>query len=436
MEDLVPSRPVGLVRISDDRTGDALGVARQEEDVRTLAQLLRWPDPIEVIVENDTSAFARRKIRTPGGRQQLRTVRPGFRHVLDMLENGEADALIAYDLDRAARDPRDLEDLIDVVEHTEPRVAVRSVTGSLRLDNDADVTMARVMVAIANKASRDASRRIKRKMDEIAAAGRPGGGGRPFGYEADHVTIRQSEADVIRDAAARVLTGETVLSVCEDLNRRKIRPVRAEQWSPGTLHQLLRSGRIAGLRTHRGEIVGPATWPGIITTTQRDALLAKLAQGTVRLKVPNLRYWCGRLLWCGRCGAPMVGICYQYGNRRTHNYWCSTQRRERGCGHTFVSGPHVETVVASWSLEALARPDALRLVAAGSPAPAIPRAARRVVRSQAPATAWERLQPVEKRELVRALLVGRGFTGWAVAPADKTSPPRFDPSRLSLATQP
>jgi hypothetical protein len=52
--------------------------------------------------------------------------------------------LVALDLDRLARDPRDLEDLMDVVEASSPRIPVQSVTGPLRLDNNADVAMARV----------------------------------------------------------------------------------------------------------------------------------------------------------------------------------------------------------------------------------------------------------------------------------------------------
>jgi site-specific DNA recombinase len=35
-----------------------------------------------------------------------------------MLADGRADALMAYDLDRAFRDPRDLEDMIDMVAST------------------------------------------------------------------------------------------------------------------------------------------------------------------------------------------------------------------------------------------------------------------------------------------------------------------------------
>jgi DNA invertase Pin-like site-specific DNA recombinase len=153
------------VRISDDRAGDAAGVGRQEADCRALAERRGWT-VADVYTENDTSAFKRRKVRLPDGSTALRVDRPAFRKLLADLSSGAVGALVAYDLDRIARDPRDLEDLIDVVEtHKIPTAAV---TGSLDLSNDSGVTMARIAVAIANKSSRDTSRRVARKHLELA----------------------------------------------------------------------------------------------------------------------------------------------------------------------------------------------------------------------------------------------------------------------------
>ncbi|MDQ3480180.1 MAG: recombinase family protein, partial [Actinomycetota bacterium] len=51
-----PVRAAILVRISDDRAGDAAGVGRQEKDARALAERLGWQVG-EVIIENDVSAY-------------------------------------------------------------------------------------------------------------------------------------------------------------------------------------------------------------------------------------------------------------------------------------------------------------------------------------------------------------------------------------------
>ena len=88
---MTATRAVLLVRISDDKANDQLGIARQEADCRALARQLGW-EVLEVVPENDTSAFKRKRIQLPDGTTALRTVRPGFRRVLDMLSAGDEQA--------------------------------------------------------------------------------------------------------------------------------------------------------------------------------------------------------------------------------------------------------------------------------------------------------------------------------------------------------
>ena len=105
-------RAVVYVRISDDPEGTERGVDRQEADCRAYAAAHGW-EVVAVFRENDTSAFKQRTITLPSGERVRRVIRPQFRTMLKHLTDGHAQVMIAYDLDRAVRDPRDLEDLID-----------------------------------------------------------------------------------------------------------------------------------------------------------------------------------------------------------------------------------------------------------------------------------------------------------------------------------
>ena len=123
-------------------------------------------------------------LHLPTGEKVRRVVRPRFRALLSFLARGGAEVMIAYDLDRAVRDPRDLEDLIDAKVLYGFRVL--STTGSLRLDNDSDIAMARV--AMANKSSADTARRIEAKTAERQEAQREAVGrerqlSEPFKYD-------------------------------------------------------------------------------------------------------------------------------------------------------------------------------------------------------------------------------------------------------------
>src|SRR5580658_2203373 len=207
----------GDVRISDDewvkdeRTGELRlserGITRQKEDILVKAGQL-GVDLAEWYPENDTTAFKKKRIRLPNGRSVWRVIRPEFRRMLEDYEDGRIDGVIFYDLDRLARQPRDLEDLIDLVEYY--KRPVETVTGQLDLRTSNGRTMARVLVAMATKSSEDTSRRVARAQLQQAQSGqaRRKGGHRPFGYRPDR-TLDPDEAQLLRNGAARFVAGET-----------------------------------------------------------------------------------------------------------------------------------------------------------------------------------------------------------------------------------
>ncbi|GGK59849.1 hypothetical protein Ppa06_26430 [Planomonospora parontospora subsp. parontospora] len=356
---MAPTRAVALLRISDDDTGEAAGVERQGVDTRKLGGRLGWtigPAETHVVVENDTSAFKRRKIRLPDGTTALRTVRPGFRRVLEMLASGEADGLLAYDLDRVARDPRDLEDLIDVVESR--RVPTAAVTGSLDLNTDAGIAQARIMVAIANKSSRDTSRRVVRALEELAEQGKWSGGGyRPYGYEPDGTTIQEEEAAIVREMADRIISGWSPHRIATDLNSRGIRPARAEKWKSSAVTSLLTGPRIAGLRTHRAQVVGKAAWPAILPMETWEAVCAAIA-GRARGNSNKLTRWLTGALFCSACGHRLTGS--PVGDGSAHRYWCNTSRG--GCGKISINAELTEAEVERQILEYLEMPGVLERI--------------------------------------------------------------------------
>ena len=126
--------------------------------------------------------------------------------------------------------------------------------------------IARLMAAVAANESDAKSRRSKRKMLELAQAGKPSGGApRPYGFRPDRVTLDEIEANVIRDLAARLLAGESLTSLTKGLQDNEVRTVMGKDWRTPTLRNLLLSPRIAGLREHQGQVIGKAVWPPIIS---------------------------------------------------------------------------------------------------------------------------------------------------------------------------
>ena len=217
------------LRLSDFRDGNGDTFPLREAALRAEAARLGWTVTSRVIIENDlaedgsrkpASAYKRQRVTGPDGRPLMRHGRPvyrvlrdGWQQVLTDLGTGAATAVLAEDLDRVARDPRDIEDLIDAVAACGGHA--RSLSGSLTLTNGGSsdqLAMARVMVTMAAKSSADTARRVTAGRERWAGVSYQGGR-RPYGYRPDldapehgkTLIIVEAEATVIRQAADDIL---------------------------------------------------------------------------------------------------------------------------------------------------------------------------------------------------------------------------------------
>ncbi len=216
--------------------------------------------------------------------------------------------------------------------------------------------------AVAVKESDDKSRRIKRKALEMAQDGKISGGGtRPFGFGQDRRTIRASEAVVIVELKDRFLAGESLRSLCFDLNERGIHTTTGGEWVPNVLKRMLRSGRISGRREHKGEIVAKAEWPQIISPADSDRVRTLLADPTRRKNERARSYLLAGLLVCGNCGEPLVSRPRADGRRR---YVCARRPGSSACGKMAILAEDLEALVTEMVLQRLEGPALFRALAA------------------------------------------------------------------------
>jgi len=333
-------------RISSDRDGDQLGVTRQIEDCRALVARNGW-SLYDTFVDDDTSAYTGKP-------------RPAYRDMMEAIEGGQVNAVVVWHLDRLHRSPRELEDFIEACNRAGLR-ELASLSGNVDLGNTDSLFLARILGNVARKESDDKSRRIKRKHLELAQAGRISGGGtRPFGFEPDRITVRQSEAAVIREVAERILAGDSLRSVCRDLDDRAIPTVSGKGWSLQVVRRLLLSGRISGQRDHHGESVAPAEWPAIITPDQTARLRALLRDPARRTNRTARRYLLTGLLRCGVCGERLVARPREDGRRR---YICAKGPGQAGCGGIAILADDLEAFVSDAVLWRLDTPELARALA-------------------------------------------------------------------------
>jgi DNA invertase Pin-like site-specific DNA recombinase len=351
------------VRISDDKEGSGLGVARQEDDCRvTLIEPNRWT-PVEVYVDNDRSAYSGKP-------------RPAYRRMLADADAGRLDAIVAWHTDRLHRSPRELEEFIDLVERR--GLVVQTVkAGLLDLATPAGRMLARMLGAQARYESEHKADRQRAKHRQIALAGGTAGGGtRAFGFDIDGVTVREEEATAIRGAASRVLAGGSLRGVCADLNDRGILTPAGGRWQQGPLRRMLMSARLAGKREYQGEIVADAVWPAIISLELVVALRRLLTDPDRATRRAPRSYLLKGLLRCSGCGQALVARPRSDGARC---YVCASGARDAkfaGCGKRRVLAEPIELFVAEAVFARLDSP-ALRTAIRAAERPADDGAQRR-----------------------------------------------------------
>ncbi len=162
---------------------------------------------------------------------------------------------------------------------------------------------------------------------------------------------------VIREAAARILAGESLRSVSGDLTGRGILTATGRAWRPSGLRNMLRSARISGRREHHGQIVAPAVWPGIISPADSDrlrSLLGRAGESAPPRRTPRSYLLSGGLIRCALCGTPMVSQPRPDGIRR---YRCAKGPGFAGCGRMATLAEPVEALVAEAVLQRLDTPE-------------------------------------------------------------------------------
>lgn len=305
-------RAFGYLRVSLDPHGDSLSPQQQRAEIERAAHR-RNHHIADWFEDRDRSAY-QRNIR-----------RPAFDQMLERLH--EVDAIWVYELSRQNRRALRSLGLYDQLEQAGK--VLYSVTQG---DSETGRLPFGIYALMDEEESRRTSRRVTRAFTYIAhELGRPVSPHRSYGFSytkgAGVLEIVTHEAAVIRRMAAWYLDGHGAADIARAANDGRlmgtpVAPLRATEWSQGTVSRLLRSPTIAGYITYRGEIVGVEPTQSAIldvdTWTRVQAVRATRSNVSRRPRRAE-----GELLYgiarCASCGGPLVAS----GRPQWRTYRCS-----------------------------------------------------------------------------------------------------------------
>jgi site-specific DNA recombinase len=354
------------VRLSSHR-GDldpSTSPARQEEVARAYCTAKGWDVHPVVVRDLDVS----------GSDKGLRLDRPGLREIRERW--AEVDVVIFAKLDRLARNVIDFRAFAE--EADAHGAALVSVAESLDLTTVSGRFVATILAAFGEMEAATIAERTAAGIAGARNLGRWAGGAAPYGFRIvpapdgpGFVLAPDAEtAPFVREAAERVLAGESLYRIAHDFNAREVptrsaillregrsRREKPAPWATQVISQMLLNPATVGRSIYRGEVLRGAdgmprqVWAPILPLDDWHQLRAVLTANGAGVEGRAGRRRAARLLSgiarCAGCGRKL------YASSRKHHrnggtiptYTCAARRNGQGCEGVAVTAESVERFV-------------------------------------------------------------------------------------------
>lgn len=282
--------------------------------------------------------------------------RPEFQHMIQDSSRGQFDLVIVWKMDRFARDRYDSANYKSRLKKKNIKVlsATENISGGPE-----GILMETLLEGMAEYFSAELAVKVNRGMKENALKCMHNGGLPPFGYTVDsgkHYQIDLVTAPVVQDIFARYDRGETMKEIVDFLHAAGIKGPRKNNLNINAIARILKNRKYIGEYSYRDFVV-PDGIPALVEKALFERVQARMAKNR---RAPAQRkaeedYLLTTKLFCGECGAMMVGECgTSSGNgRKYHYYRCVNSKRNKTCNakHKSVSKIPIENAVIQSVME-------------------------------------------------------------------------------------
>lgn len=217
-------KAIGYIRVSTtEQATEGISLEAQAAKIRAYCEL----NDLELV-----------QIIDDAGKSGKTTDRPGLTEAMNLLESGQAAAIVVYKLDRLSRKTRDTLELIERIETA--GAAFHSITEKVDTKSALGKFFLTITAAFAQMERDTIAERTKEALAHKQAQGEHVGSV-PFGYVLDGERLAQNEAEaaVIARVADLRNAGQTLQEIADTLNAEGISTKRGGRWYPTTVKNIL-----------------------------------------------------------------------------------------------------------------------------------------------------------------------------------------------------
>jgi DNA invertase Pin-like site-specific DNA recombinase len=278
--------------------------------------------------------------------------RPMFQKLIKDSEKNQFDAVIMYTLDRFARNRYDSA----IYKAKLKKNGVRIFYAKQPMPETPEgIILESVLEGYAEYYSENLARSIKRGMKENALHGLAPGSTPPLGYKIENkkYIIDPVGAKIVQEIFERYAKGDSATEIVQWCNDQGYKTSRQKDFNKNSLRTILHNEKYIGIYKYM-DVVIEGGIPAIVDKELFDRVQNLHHHNyTCRARAKAKEdYLLTTKIFCGHCGAPMVGESGTSKTGKLHLYYkCTNRKRHKNCTKKVEKKADIEQVVVQYIVD-------------------------------------------------------------------------------------
>lgn len=289
--------------------------------------------------------------------------RPEFQKMLRDAESGLFQYVICYQTSRFARDRFDA----IVYKRKLKKLGVKVIYSKMNIpDGPEGIILESVLEGLDEYYSEELRQKIVRGQYDNALQGKASGGPVPFGYKLSKEKFYEIDEDksiIVREIFNRYVSGESIVSIIDDLNSRGLRTSKDKEFNKNSLHRMLKNPKYYGLLVFkskdesydevRKERAIPAIIPQELFVKAQMRIDSNKHRTTKMERPAPVKFLLSGKLFDGTCGGAFVGDSGTSKTGKPHYYYtCSNKKsKKKSCSTKSIRKEVIEDLIVDITRE-------------------------------------------------------------------------------------